>query len=156
MAASPASTSTVTQSPLFATPVTPLDPARAKRKYVKLVDAIISAGCDIKVHAEDAIRRVGQSRQFDAQADTTVETIDRLAYRIAVEADAINHEPLLLLAGRIRRQCAAYRVHDSAEDRLIADATSIIHRICQIARGLCTAITRSQGERVPSRKGEGR
>lgn len=129
----------IQQTPLFEI-VTPT-PKPQKRKYVRFLRTITDAAGDLIGLADKSVKAFTASRHYDAQADARVEMIDRLAYRIAVEADARGEESLLLLAGRIRRECAGYRQDDAHETRFWEAGAAVLHGIVKTARALNVAIT---------------
>ena len=90
--------------------------------------------------AQLATRLVSPPTQRRA-ADAHVAAIDRLAARIAADANTLGDPVTMARAIAIRQHCASYWVADAAEDGPILKALATVHRIVAICRALNVRLT---------------
>lgn len=137
--------------PATTSKVVPISTQQDRRR--KILNGLIDALCEVIALGGTAVRALVASRVHDARADRHVTEIDRLAARMAVEADAIGDTVTLRRAVTIRQHVVGYRRADNdGEDREIETARAAVERLCEIGRGLNRRLTLELAKRA-SRKG---
>jgi hypothetical protein len=149
MTVSPRQTIVARTVPATTPKVVPITPQREKR--LRLMDGIVTAGCELIALAERCTRVFTAVNAHDAACDQAVARIDRLAHITAIEAEALGDTRLLDRMGLIRKQCAAYRTSDAGEDAGVSKIRMALGRIVLIAYGLNRRLTAELSKRASAK-----
>lgn len=128
--------------PVPATPPTVIPITPRQQKRLKLMDAIVEAGCEIIALGASALRFLADSREPDRAHDLSIIAVRRLAIKGADDSAAVHACPCWLTFQQINGHALEAQRHDLAEDWLIVRAFAAVARICEIGRGLNRALTR--------------
>lgn len=121
-------------------PIRPQDDA--KRRRLRLLDGVVTAGVELLAIGDRATGALVASRAYGQAADAHVDSIDARAQRIAAWAAANGHRAVWHEAVAIRQDCAAYHADDDEEDRLRDEhAGGLLTTLRRIVRGLNMALS---------------
>lgn len=121
--------------------------ASRQTKRLKLLDAIVEAGCELLALATDARLALRASREPDAEHDRHLIAVRRLAIKGAEESVEVYRCDCALLFWRINAHALEAQKHDAVEDSLIGKSGGLCARLVVLARGLNRAITRELARR---------